>query len=123
MPGPSIERTPGPLEGTGRMGVEESESHGGGDPETDADFGGQPTQVTEHDGAVQGETNEVADEEQLPSQRTPRAETATVGAQRQNQRNDDQSGNAMAAEGDPESQGRDDGDGDQKERDHLTLGP
>jgi hypothetical protein len=71
---------------------------------------------------VQGKADEVADEQQLPSQKTPRAETPQVGAQRQNQGNDDQGGDAVIADSDPKGQGRDYRNGYEQERDHLTLG-
>ena len=64
-----------PHQGPGLAGVEEREPHDDGDADADTDLGGEPAQIRQGDRAVQGEAEEVADEQQLPSQKTPRAET------------------------------------------------
>src|ERR1700722_14839571 len=113
---------PGALDRSARMGEEEGETHADDTPETHADFGREPAHLADHDCAMQGKANEVTDEQQLPSQKAPRAETPQVGTERENQRNDDQGDNSVIADSDPESQGRNEWDGEDQERDHLTLG-
>src|ERR1700683_4927777 len=102
------------------MGVEEGEAHDGGNSQTHADFTREPAEVTDRDYGMQGKANEVVDEQQQPSQKAPRAETPQVGTQGENQRKDDQGGDAVIADSDPEGQGRDDWDGEDQERDQLT---
>ncbi len=104
------------------MGVEQGEAHGSDDREPHANFGPEPAHVTERDSAVQRKSNEVADEQQLPCQKTSGPETSHVGARRENQRDEHQGGDTVIANGDPEGQGRDDREGQDQERDHLTLG-
>jgi hypothetical protein len=84
--GPGGVGTPGALQGPGLAGVEESEPHGEGDGQADADLGGDPAQVAHGDGAMKEETEEVADEQQYPADEAPRAETPEVGADGQDDR-------------------------------------
>src|SRR5271156_6185211 len=104
------------------MGMEEGKPDGCGHHESHGDLGRQPAQVLDRDDAMEGKSYEVANEEQLPSEKAPRAETPQVGAHRENQRDDCQGEDTMTADADPQSQGRNERDGEDEECDYLSLG-
>ena len=93
------------------MRVEQRKPHSSGNGQSHTDLSSQPTEVSSGDCAVQGESKEVADEEQLSTHESPWSEAPQVGTEGQYEGNNDEGDDSVIADGDAEGQGRDDRDG------------
>ena len=102
--------------------VEECEPDDRRHDQTDADLGGEPAEVAHGNGCMKEEAKEVAQEEQDPSGESSRAEAAEIGAEGDDECEEDEGHGPVGTEGHAECQCRKHGDGEERRAHQLALG-